>query len=54
MLTIAGIILFTLLWGVALSGLFETFGPLRRQIIKSFSTLKSAKTHTNYHHRPQF
>lgn len=54
MLTILGIILFTLLWGFALSGLIDALGPMKKQMKKSAAGAAIRKTRRPLRQHPQF
>lgn len=54
MLTILGLILFTLLWGFALSGLFDALAPLKKQIKKSATGADISKNCRHLSQHPQF
>ena len=54
MLTIAGLILFTLLWAFAFSGLLECFSPLKKQLKKSIRPAARSESVNVWDHRTQF
>lgn len=54
MLTIAGIILFTLLWAFAFSGLFEAIAPLKKQMKKNLGQPALNQKCPGFTRRPQY